>query len=131
MADIGISLNSATDLIGPPGLRNYKPLQEFSPTSETTTKPEPIEELTERAEQESFSEEEKSVLKEAIEQLDELVKPLSIGLSVQRIETLNRFYVELFDRDTGEVLREIPARKIIEMQENLRAFQGLLFDRTT
>jgi flagellar protein FlaG len=131
MADIGISLNSATDLIGPQGLRNYKPLQEFSPASETVPKPDPVEDMTEKAEQESFSEEEKGAFEAAIQQLDELVKPLSIGLSVQRIETLNRFYVELFDRDTGEVLREIPARKIIELQENLRAFQGLLFDRTT
>lgn len=76
-----------------------------------------------------LSEDETEQIEGAIEQLDELLKPLSIGLNVQRVETLNRFYVELLDRETGEVIREIPSRKIIELQENVRAMQGLLFDK--
>ena len=76
-----------------------------------------------------LTEDEKQAFKEAIQELDTLLKPLSIGLSVQRIESLNRLYVQLFDRETGETLREVPPRKIIEMQENIRAFRGLLFDK--
>lgn len=72
---------------------------------------------------------EQESLEKAIEQLDELVKPLSIGLSVQQIESLNRMYVQLLDRETGETIREIPPRKILEMQQNIRVFQGLLFDK--
>lgn len=76
-----------------------------------------------------LTEDEKQAFKEATQEMDTLLKPLSIGLSVQRIESLNRLYVQLFDRETGETLREVPPRKIIEMQENIRAFRGLLFDK--
>ncbi|MGV3523381.1 MAG: flagellar protein FlaG [Candidatus Sericytochromatia bacterium] len=86
-------------------------------------------EAQKQEEEDTLSEQEKDAFSEAIQQLDELIKPLSIGLNVTRIEALNRLYVQLFDRDTGEVLREIPPRKILEMQENIRAFQGLLFDK--
>lgn len=77
----------------------------------------------------ALTEDEQKALKEAIQHLDQLVKPLSIGLSVQRIDTINRLYVQLLDRQTGETIREIPPRKILEMQENIKAFQGLLFDK--
>lgn len=79
--------------------------------------------------QEDLNDADKQALKEAIQQIDQLVKPLSIGLNVQRIESINRLYVKLFDRETGEILREIPPRKILEMKENIKAFQGLLFDK--
>ena len=72
---------------------------------------------------------EREELQKAIQQLDGLVKPLSIGLSVQRIESINTLYVKLLDRETGETIREIPPRKILEMKENIKAFQGLLFDK--
>lgn len=73
--------------------------------------------------------EEQDALRQAIQQLDKLVKPLSIGLSVQYMETIKRNYVQLLDRETGETIREIPPRKILELKENIKAFQGLLFDK--
>ena len=76
-----------------------------------------------------LDEEEKTALDEVIQDLDRLMKPLSIGLSVQRIESINRLYVQLLDRQTGETIREIPPRKILEMKENIRAYQGLMFDK--
>lgn len=94
-------------------------------TAEAVQKPAPTNDDTEQP----LSEEENKNLEQAISQLDDMLKPLSIGLNVQRVDSLNRYYVELMDRDTGEVLREIPYRKIIEMQENMRAMQGLLFDK--
>ncbi len=89
----------------------------------------PATEAAEENPQQALNDAEKEALKEAIQQIDQLVKPLSVGLNVQRIESINRMYVKLYDRDTGETLREIPPRKILEMKENIRAFQGLLFDK--
>lgn len=86
-------------------------------------------ENNESQDQENLNEADKKALRETIQQIDQLVKPLSIGLNVERIESINRLYVKLFDRETGEVLREIPSRKILEMKENIKAFQGLLFDK--
>jgi len=76
-----------------------------------------------------LTQEEEQGLNGAVEKLDQVIKPLSIGLNIQRIESINRYYVELFDRETGEVIREIPARQIIQMQEHVRQIQGLMFDK--
>jgi flagellar protein FlaG len=89
----------------------------------------PSETENDTQKQQDLNEADKQALKEAIQQIDQLVKPLSIGLNVQRIESINRLYVKLFDRETGEILREIPPRKILEMKENIKALQGLLFDK--
>lgn len=89
----------------------------------------PSEAENDTQQQDDLNEADKQALKEAIQQIDQLMMPLSIGLNVQRIESINRLYVKLFDRETGEVLREIPSRKILEMKENIKALQGLLFDK--
>jgi len=73
--------------------------------------------------------EEKKSLQEATSHLNEVIKPLSIGLNIQPVDSSNNYYVELFDRDTGKVIREIPAREIIKMQEHIRQYQGLIFDK--
>ncbi len=98
---------------------------------QTAEAPQPVSgsEKQENQQQQDLNEAEKQALREAIQQIDELVKPLSVGLNVQRIESINRLYVKLFDRETGETIREIPPRKILEMKENIKAFQGLLFDK--
>lgn len=98
--------------------------------SETSVSVEAVQAVEQVQEDDTpLSEDEKSALKDAIEQLDQLMKPLSIGLSVQRIESLNRLYVRLLDRQTGETIREIPPRKILAMKENIKAYQGLIFDK--
>lgn len=101
------------------------------PTTQNPEAPQPVSgtEKQDSQQQQDLNEAEKQALREAIQQIDELVKPLSVGLNVQRIESINRLYVKLFDRETGETIREIPPRKILEMKENIKAFQGLLFDK--
>lgn len=89
----------------------------------------PLENRESSADPTPLTQEEEQSLNGAVEKLDQVIKPLSIGLNIQRIESLNRFYVELFDRETGEVIREIPARQIIQMQEHVRQLQGLMFDK--
>lgn len=112
-----IAISSASDIPLQVLQQQAAPLKQ-----ETKATPPPTEDTT----QEVPSEEE---FETAVAELSNLVKPLSIGLNVQRVESLDRYYVELFDRDTGEVIREIPSKKIIELQENLRQFQGLMFDQ--
>lgn len=135
MADLSVSRLSNSS---PEELLRQKVLYGLNTTpaqgTETTQTAEAVQqsqaaEAQKQEEEDTLSDQEKDAFSDAIQQLDELIKPLSIGLNVTRIEALNRLYVQLFDRDTGEVLREIPPRKILEMQENIRAFQGLLFDK--
>ncbi len=44
-------------------------------------------------------------------------------------ERLNRLYVQIKDNATGEVVREIPPRKLIEQQAAMSEMIGMLLDR--
>ncbi len=98
-------------------------------SSPTRPQPQQPENSVNEVDTTPLTHEEEQELNGAVEKLDQVIKPLSIGLNIQRIESLNRFYVELFDRETGEVIREIPPRQIIQMQEHVRQIQGLMFDK--
>lgn len=73
--------------------------------------------------------EEEKILQTAVKNINQMIEPLSINLHIKHIKTLNRFYVEMVNRETGEVIREIPPKQIIQMQENLRQYQGMMFDK--
>lgn len=128
-----MSVSTGSDALLRQQLFQQQPAPQLSPTaspdtrqaSDAITQAEPEVQNKEQ----SLDPEEREELNKAIEQLDSLIKPLSIGLSVQRIESINTLYVQLLDRETGETIREIPPRKILEMKENIKAFQGLLFDK--
>ena len=44
-------------------------------------------------------------------------------------ERLNRLYVQIKDNATGEVVREIPPRKLIEQQADMSEMIGMILDR--
>ena len=44
-------------------------------------------------------------------------------------ERLNRLYVQIKDNATGEVVREIPPRKLIEQQAAMSEMIGMILDR--
>lgn len=133
MADPSMSVSSGSDALLRQQLFQQQPAPQVSPTaipdarqgSDAISQAEPETQNNEQP----LDPQEREELKKAIQQLDGLVKPLSIGLSVQRIESINTLYVKLLDRETGETIREIPPRKILEMRENIKAYQGLMFDK--
>lgn len=86
-------------------------------------------EQPDQKQEQGLDKKEQDALPEAVQNLDKMIKPLSIGLNIQRLDDLNRTYIELYDRETGEVIREIPSKQIIEMQRHIREMQGLLFDK--
>ena len=44
-------------------------------------------------------------------------------------ERLNRLYVQIKDNATGEVVREVPPRKLIEQQAAMSEMIGMILDR--
>lgn len=126
--EVSRALHSSDDLLRQQLLQQPLAQSEHTAMTDTRYSVQAVQQSQHDSETE-LTEDEYPAFKEAIQRLDTLLKPLSIGLSVQRIDALNRLYVQLFDRETGETLREIPSRKILEMQENIRAFRGLLFDK--
>ena len=67
------------------------------------------------------------------EMIDRANKQLA-GAGNQRVsfgyeERLNRLYVQIKDNATGEVVREIPPRKLIEQQAAMSEMIGIILDR--
>jgi len=49
---------------------------------------------------------------------------------IRRDDQLNRFLVTIKDKDSGEVVREIPAEALLKFARNLEELKGILFDET-
>ncbi len=64
--------------------------------------------------------------------LDELAGDIetlhSVGLSFAQHEDTGRTMVEVMDRDTQQVIRQIPAEDILDMAAKMEEMIGLLFD---
>lgn len=79
-----------------------------------------------------------SSLEDVAEAIDEAVEVLNQALSlkstsaiIQRDEELNRYLVTIKDKESGEIVRQIPDEALIKFARNLQELRGLLFDETT
>lgn len=127
MTEISRMINVSSveiDLTRQQSLQNIVPL----PPNEVSGKPSPMTQSFQE-EQSPMTAEEEKTLYTALDHINQMIEPLAINLNIKRIESLNRFYVEMVNRETGEVIREIPPKQIIRMQENLRQYQGMVFDK--
>lgn len=60
--------------------------------------------------------------------LNEFLKPKYTSLKFKLHEDLDRYYVEVIDRDTKEVIREIPEKDLLDMYVKMTEFLGLFID---
>jgi len=79
-----------------------------------------------------------SALETMTESMDDAVEVLNHALSlkntsavIRRDEQLNRYLVTIKDKESGEVVREIPDEALIKFARNLQEMRGILFDETT
>jgi flagellar protein FlaG len=77
---------------------------------------------------------ETAIGKEEVKQLVEQANMQLAGASNQRVsfgyeERLNLLYVQIKDSATGEVVREIPPKELIEQRAALSEMIGMLLDR--
>ncbi len=73
----------------------------------------------------------------AVEEIEELSKELNsymddlqtnLGFSIhEKIE--NQVIVEITDRETGELIRQIPSEELMAIREKMAELTGLLFDQ--
>ena len=52
----------------------------------------------------------------------------SIGFSVN--ESVNRIVITVTNKDTNEVIRQIPSEEMIELQEKMKELTGLIFSKS-
>ena len=66
-------------------------------------------------------------VEQAAEKLNRLMADRRLQFKVN--EKSNRIIVKIIDQESGEVLREIPPEKIVEMQDSIQEYLGLLIDK--
>lgn len=71
-------------------------------------------------------------LGQLIRELEEqLPTTASKGLRFQMDETLNRPIVSVVDKDSGQVLRQLPTEEVVRSARNIDYMRGILFDDYT
>ncbi|ATX78630.1 flagellar protein FlaG [Mariprofundus aestuarium] len=83
----------------------------------------------------SLQQQEKPVDSETVKKLvaqanTQLTAASNQHLSFGYEERLNRLYVQIKDNATGEVVREIPPKKLIEQQAAMSEMIGIILDRS-
>lgn len=71
----------------------------------------------------------KDYLEEKITDTNNFLKPNFKSVKFQLHEDLNRYYVEVIDSDSKEVVREIPAKEFLDMIAKMTDFLGVLIDK--
>ena len=67
-------------------------------------------------------------LKEISESLNAEMEIRSRDLQFSVDELTNRFLVTVLDKDSGQVIKQIPSDAILKVAHNLEALKGILFD---
>lgn len=70
-------------------------------------------------------------VRELAEEMNEIMDDLqtSLGFSI-REELNNQVVVEIKNRETGDLVRQIPAEQLITIKEKMDEFTGLIFDQS-
>jgi len=70
------------------------------------------------------------------EQLDEAIQTLNDSLArtptkanISHDNVLNRYVVRIADRQSGEIVREIPSEELLKFARHLEKLKGILFDK--
>ncbi len=70
-------------------------------------------------------------IEEAVEVLNEALSRKNTSAVIRHDEQLNRFLVTIRDKNSGEVVREIPDEALLKFARNLEEMRGILFDETS
>jgi flagellar protein FlaG len=70
-------------------------------------------------------------LDEAITVLNESLAKTPTRAMISKDETLNRFVVKIADKESGEIVREIPSEALLKFARQLKELKGILFDKHT
>ncbi|SFA88301.1 flagellar protein FlaG [Lentibacillus halodurans] len=70
----------------------------------------------------------KDQAKTIVSKLNELMKPLRTNIQFEYHEKLEDYFVKVVNRETDEVIREIPPEKMLDMYAAMAEFMGFLVD---
>ncbi|MFV8826479.1 flagellar protein FlaG [Alkalihalobacterium sp. APHAB7] len=64
-----------------------------------------------------------------LESMNQMMEAKNTGLKFNFHEDLERIYVQVVDRQTDEVIKEIPPEKFLDMVSSMLDFMGLMIDQ--
>ena len=75
--------------------------------------------------EESFSKEEAA---ELVKGLNDFIEPMHTSIKFELHDKLDRYYVSVIDKNTYEVIKEIPPKKMLDMYAAMAEFMGFIVD---
>ena len=70
----------------------------------------------------------KDKVKSMVDGLNDILDPLDKGFKFEFHEDLERYYVTVVNKQTNEVIKEIPPKKLLDAHALMIDFMGLLVD---
>lgn len=82
----------------------------------------------------TLSEESTNVLKkekaeEIVTSINEFLKPHYTSISFKVHDETERYYIEVVDKDTDKVIREIPSKELLDVYAKMTEFIGIFIDK--
>jgi len=71
---------------------------------------------------------EPEVLQEVVEAMNDFLNPVYTSLKFELHEKLNKYYVQVIDQNTKEIIREIPPKKLLDVYAAIAEYIGLIVD---
>ncbi|SDJ60427.1 flagellar protein FlaG [Salimicrobium halophilum] len=68
-------------------------------------------------------------VRDAVEGMNEFLKPVHTSLKFEMHEKLEEYYVKVIDSNTEEVIKEIPSEKMLDMYAMMAEQLGFLVDQ--
>lgn len=76
-----------------------------------------------------YSKEDRAKMESMVEGLNEFLEPVETSVRFELHDKLERYYVTVVDKNTDEVVREIPPEKMLDMYAAMAEFMGILVDK--
>ncbi|GIN64053.1 hypothetical protein J27TS8_40460 [Robertmurraya siralis] len=71
----------------------------------------------------------KEEVEHIVKGMNEFLQPKFTSVVFKLHEELDRYYVEVIDKETKEVVREIPDKEILDMYAKMTEYLGLFIDK--
>ncbi len=103
--------------------------------SSVSSKIETVQSSQNQQEAQKAKESQKSILsvkdtKELTEDMNELMDDLQTSLGFSIIEDDHQVIVQITNRETNELIKQIPSEELLTIKKKMEEFTGLLFDQS-
>jgi flagellar protein FlaG len=83
----------------------------------------------EKKQSQEVNQKKKEKVKEIVKGLNDFLQPAHTSIKFKLHEKLNEYYVTIVDDITNEVVKEIPAKKLLDTYADMAEHLGLLVDK--